>query len=475
MFERLPVAITFVGEPFDRQAVIHALRHMAMHTGWTITSRARRRMIYATTEDPDQITAGEGDIVILSTSAVKQHLTKGQGPFPFETMPEGRLPFPHPKWRDFIRPGWIGADIIAGAWAVLNLWYEGRTRAEHAGDWILFADDWWQKAGWKRPEPVVDQWLGAVHKTASALGWPQCRHEWQPTILLTHDVDYLPTPVNRGLPRFLRSVARQGIVRRRPCDVLRNAYAYAKAFMHTLPYSDFKKIVAGETAKGGCSSFQFVVRHDHHHDPAYDLNHPGLVDTLQYLQEKGFEVCLHGSYRAGDDPARLAEEKAELEHLAGQKIAGHRQHYLHFHPHSFFAGIEQAGLRYDMSVGYNDMVGPRAGTYFPYRPYDLIRGRPLSLWEFPLILMDTTFATSNRLSSAEALEAGKQEFRRVMERKGCASMIWHQEQLGGLLDPGYDRVYWELLDYSRERRIRMTNGSRMLPELDLLWQGTFEE
>jgi hypothetical protein len=475
MPEHLPVELKFFGAPFDRQAVIHTLRHLAMRTGWTITPRAQHRIIYATTEDPAQITAGEGDIVILSTPAVKGHLAEDHSPFPFEIMPEGRFPFPHPKWCELNRRGWISADIVAGACAVLNLWYEGRNRSKHAGDWILFAEDWWQKAGWERPEPVVDQWLGVVHKAASILGWPQCNREWQPTILLTHDVDYLPTRFNRGLPRFLRSVARQVITRRRPGDVLLNVRAYAKALMHALPYSNFDKITAGETARGACSSFQFAVRRDHAHDPAYDLNRPDPGKIMQYLKEKGFEICLHGSYRAGDDPARLAEEKVELERLSGQKIVGHRQHYLHFHPHSFFAGIEKAGLRYDMSIGYNDRVGPRAGTYFPYRPYNLDHERHFSFWEIPLVLMDTTLATSSRLSSPEAVDAGKQEIRRFMEMKGCVSIVWHQEQLSGILDPGYDRVYWDLLDYLRERQVRMTTGNRILSELDALWDSTFEE
>ena len=475
MLERLPVELAFYGKPFDRQAVIHTLRHLAMRAGWTITSRARHRIIYATTEDPDQITVREGDIVILSTPAVKKHLAEGRSSLPFETMQEGRLPFPHPKWCEFERRGWIRADIVAGACAVLNLWYEAHHRSEHAGDWMMFAEDWWQVSGWEKPEPAVDQWLGAIIQAASILKWPPCHSEWRPTVLLTHDVDYLPTPFDRGLPRFLRSVARQVITRKRPADVLLNARGYAKAFIHTLPYYDFEKVVAGEAVRGACSSFQFVVRSGHPHDPAYDLNHPHFRKALRYLNEKGFEICLHGSYRAGDNPAHLSEEKVKLEGLSGQKITGHRQHYLHFQPHSFFAGIERAGFRYDMSVGYNDMVGPRTGTYFPYRPYDLDHGKPFSFWEIPLVLMDTTLATSALLSSSEAMDAGRQELRRIIEMKGCVSIVWHQEQLSGLLDPGYDRVYWDLLDYLGERQIRMTAGSKMLAELDALWQGTFEE
>ncbi|TRZ77937.1 MAG: hypothetical protein D4R93_01015, partial [Deltaproteobacteria bacterium] len=184
MHERLPVEITFYGTPFDRQAVIHTLRHLAMRSGWTITSRARHRIIYATTEEPDQITAGEEDVVVLSTPSVNRHLRESRDPFPVEVMSYSCLPFPHPKWRDYQRRGWIPADILAGAFAVMNLWYESRTRSEWADDWILFAEDWWLKAGWKRPEPVVDQWLDTVAKAAELLGWPRLENHLQPTVLL---------------------------------------------------------------------------------------------------------------------------------------------------------------------------------------------------------------------------------------------------------------------------------------------------
>jgi len=476
MSERLPVEVIFQGEPFDRKAVVHTLRHLAMRVGWTITPGARHRIVYATTEDPAQIPTGEGDIVILSTPAVKKHLAESHSSFPFETLSEGRFPFPHPKRREFDQKGWIGTDVLAGACAVMNLWYERRNRPEQADDWILFAEDWWLRAGWKRPEPVVDQWLDNIAKAAEFLGWPRLENDRQPTVLLTHDVDYLPSPFSRGLPRFLRSAARQVITRRRPGDALRNAYAYMEALMHTaLPYRDFERIVAGELSRGGSSSFQFVARGGHLHDPAYDLHDPNFLNALQYLKEKGFEICLHGSYRAGDDPGRLAEEKGELESLSGREIMGHRQHYLHFHPSSFFAGIEKAGLRYDMSVGYNDTVGPRAGTYFPYQPYDMGQERPFSFWEIPLVLMDTTLATSYRLSPSEASDAAREESRRFMEMKGCVSIIWHQEQLGGLLDPGYDQVYWDLVDELKRKGVRMTSGCRILKDLNEQWKRTIKD
>ena len=476
MHERLPVEITFYGTPFDRQAVIHTLRHLAIRSGWTITSRARHRIIYATTEDPDQITAGEEDVVILSTPSVNRHLRESRDPFPVEVISYSRLPFPHPKWRDYQRRGWIPADVLAGACAVMNLWYESRTRSERADDWILFAEDWWLKAGWKRPEPVVDQWLDTVAKAAELLGWPRLENHLQPTVLLTHDVDYLPTTLNRGFPRFLRSLARQVITRGRPGDALLNVSAYVHALMGSLPYSEIEKIADGESARGLRSSFQLVVGNKHHRDPTYNLCDPHYRETLCALQDRGFEICLHGSYQAGDQPARLADEKAELEGLMGRQISGHRQHYLHFHPASFFLGLEKAGFSYDMSVGYNDMPGPRAGTYHPWRPYDLRNGRHFEFWEIPLILMDTTLATTCRLSPQAALKFSIEESGRFMDSSGgCASIIWHQEQLGGRLDPGYDQVYWDLLDVMRKRQVCLTTGSTMLPKLEDSWQKSIRE
>ena len=128
-----------------------------------------------------------------------------------------------------------------------------------------------------------------------------------------------------------------------------------------------------------------------------------------------------------------------------------------------------------MSVGYNDMSGPRAGTLFPFRPYDMEKAKPFSLWEIPFILMDTTLATTYRFSSGEALDHCMDQIRPVEKSGGCVSLIWHQEQLSGLLDPGFDGIYWTLLKGLRERGIRLTSGQRLLPAMDELWRMSMEE
>ncbi len=474
--------MVFVGEPFDRKAVIHTLRHLAMRVGWTLRSKADRKLIYASTDCPNELHAGENDLVILSSEAVRRHMTEGRDPVPISKTHPDKLPFYHPGARTEKRHGWINADIVAGAHALINLMYERRNRHPSRDGWILFRDDWWTKAGFREPEPLADLWLDCIATEAGKIGWPIAGKPGHGegktptcTIVLSHDVDYLPTSGNRGIPRFLRALIRQLFVRRNPGDMWRVIDRYSNVIFRSTPYDELRTIAAEETAAAANSSFQFTVRRRHASDPAYDLQKQiGRADDLRYLIQNGFEICLHGSYRAGRTAGQLAEEKKELERIAGAQISGHRQHYLNFHPATFFPEVEKAGFHYDMSVGYNDQSGPRAGTLFPYRPYDMESAGPFYFWEIPFILMDTTLATICRFSSEEAFEHCMNHIRQVEKAGGCASIIWHQEQLGGLLDPGFDRVYWDLVDELHKKGCLMTSGCRILKDLNEQWEGTME-
>jgi hypothetical protein len=483
MSERLPVEVAFLGEPFDRGAVIHTLRHLAMRVGWTIHPRAEHRIVYATTENPAEISVREGDLVILSSLAVKKHMTESRAGIPLREDHAGRLPFYHPKGDGIYRRGWIKGDVVAGAHALFNLLFERKNRPENQDGWMRFAEDWWTGAGFRKPEPLADLWLNGIALEAEKIGWPHVEKQTKDavglalgTVVLTHDVDYMPTRINHGMPRFLRAVLRQLWTRRSATQAWQIMRKYEKAFFQPVPYNAIKTIADTETILGAVSSFQFTVKRRHRSDPAYGLSgYYNTGDDLRNLLQRGFEICLHGSYKAGRIPGQIAKEKTEIESILGRRISGHRQHYLNFHPATFFPELESAGLEYDMSVGYNDMSGPRAGTLFPFRPYDTERAKPFSLWEIPFILMDTTLATTYCFSSDEALDHCTDQIRPVEESGGCVSLIWHQEQLSGLLDPGFDGIYQTLLERLRERGMRLTSGQRLLPAMDELWKMSVEE
>ena len=482
----LPVQLVVEGEPFDRAAVVHTLRHLAMRAGWQFVRDSAHWLVYAVDASGGRRAGtrlGPQAVVVLSGPEVADHLRRARRPVPVATGADGRLR-PFPQRLPSPRPGWIDADVIAGAHTCMNLWYERRTQPAVADGWITWEQDWMARAGLADPLPLADQWLDMIHDAALQMGWPAIKPQRQSTIVLTHDVDYLPGPRDRGLPRLARAVYRQLALRRRPADALRLLSAYlGRAAGSLAPYLELPRIVAAEQQRGARSSFQFVVAHAHPADPQYAAQLPspvvssgkaggdGLANVLSRVPP-GWEVCLHGSYGAARSPGKLAAERVRLETLIGRGVQGFRQHYLNFEPAGLFREVAAAQLRYDMSVGYNDRSGPRAGTYFAFRPYDMEARQEYTFWEIPFVLMDTTLATTYRLGPHDALAHARRVLQPAISAGGCAAIIWHQEQCGGLLDPGYERVYFDLLDGLAAAGVRLTSGGALLPELDAAWAAT---
>lgn len=468
MASALPVQLIFAGHPFDAAAVTHTLRHLAMRVGWRLVPHSQYRLVYATTPDAADSTSGPllDGVVVPSSPQVGAHLRERRAPVPLARRPDGQLiPFPHRGGR---RLGWLDGDVIAGAHACLNLWYEQRTGPAAGDGWIRYEQDWMAQAGLRDPAPLADQWLNMIYDTALQLGWPDTRRPRRFAVVLTHDVDYLPQRWNHGLPRLARALYRQVMVRRRPLDAWHLLRRYIRPADRTAaPYLEVPRIVAEEQRRGARSSFQFVVAHENVADPRYT---PADIPWDSIPPE--WEVCLHGSYGASRTAGKVTAERDRLEALARRPILGYRQHYLNFEPAALFREVKRCGLRYDMSVGYNDRSGPRAGTYFPFQPYDLDSGQPYGMWEIPFVLMDTTLATTYRLSAADALAHATSVLEPVSAAGGCVAIIWHQEQCGGLLDPGFDRVYTDLLEWLVQRGGRLTTGAALLPELDATWRMT---
>jgi hypothetical protein len=273
-------------------------------------------------------------------------------------------------------------------------------------------------------------------------------------IALTHDVD---TPW-RWTPIGVRGAAarlRRNILQVRAAPAFREATALAAAPVHRLRGTDpnwrFDEIVAQERRAGASGSTFFVLTG--HHDPhdgaspdRYDELRPRLVETLG---DAGAEIGLHGSYTAADDPARLAQEKAELEELAGP-VTGHRYHYLRGDPHR---NITQLPFRYDTTLGFPDAVGFRAGIARPFHPWDFERDAPADILELPLAAMDATLAEERYLGLS-----AKRAAPRLMAlldwaaaNGGAFAILWHPDRFDPLTSGGWDRLYSKVLEGARAR------------------------
>jgi hypothetical protein len=165
---------------------------------------------------------------------------------------------------------------------------------------------------------------------------------------------------------------------------------------------------------------------------------------LPKLRSLGFEVGVHG-IDAWCDRAAATDELREVAELTGQAELGVRMHWLYLDASSF-GTLEQAGFRYDATVGYNDAVGFRAGTAQVFCPLSVER-----LLELPLHIQDTALFFPGRMNCAEqeALDLCQRVLDWTQRLGGVSTLSWHERSL--VPERQWDGAYRWLLAQLRQR------------------------
>ena len=169
-----------------------------------------------------------------------------------------------------------------------------------------------------------------------------------------------------------------------------------------------------------------------------------IARALRRLQNAGREIGLHG-IDAWRDSSAGREEIGEICRLTGNSEIGGRMHWLYF-DHQSPAILEEAGLTYDSSVGYNETVGYRAGTTQPYKPINASR-----LLELPLHVMDTAlfYPAYLDLSPSRAKEALYHMAENAVQFGGCFTINWHDRSTAP--ERLWGTPYRELIEHLKGR------------------------
>jgi len=257
-------------------------------------------------------------------------------------------------------------------------------------------------------------------------------------LCLTHDVD---RPYKRAHQSVYYAIRERSLAHLRALRPGRN------------PYWQYEEIMDLEAELGVRSAFYFL---DEPHllrerpprdwlDPTawvqhlgrYDVTDPEIAGTIRTLDDRGWEVGLHGSFHSPDDRQRLAREKAALEGIVDHEIDGVRQHYLRLSVPETWEHHRAVGLGYDASPGSSTEYGFQDG-YRPFRPFDD------DFLVFPLTLMEAALerhsGIEDRWTACERLVEEARRNRAVM------TVLWHPRYFHEGEFPGFRRLYRRLVE-----------------------------
>lgn len=271
-------------------------------------------------------------------------------------------------------------------------------------------------------------------------------------VCLTHDVDEIYPPLNHALLSSLTCL------KKRDFSGLREQVFWKLHGKENSPYRNFREIMDLEEKYGACSSFYFLATNSDITRFRYNIE--DLEDELHQINDRGWEVGLHGGYYAFNDLEEILREKKRLEKVLDREIKGNRTHYLRFQVPDSWEYLKRAGFGYDTSLGFNEMVGFRNGMCHPFRPYNLHTDREINILEIPLTIMDDTLFESTT-SYEEAWELSKRLIDTVAAYRGVICLNWHSESFHCPFKDPREILYKKILYYCSGKKAWMTSGEKI--------------
>lgn len=286
-------------------------------------------------------------------------------------------------------------------------------------------------------------------------------------VCLTHDVDHV-SPYSFRQPlraRRMQLLNTDDVFRKiRSLGVCMDLAKIAVYRRRKDPIHSHERWLEVEKEVGAHSTFFFWpglsnVNKRHHTDCLYELYDPVVFDgqkcnvaeMIQEIAQRGWEIGLHPSWYSFDDLDELKRQKEALEKTLGYEILSVRQHFLHYDIRITPRIHAEAGFKYDSTLGFNDNVGFRFGTCYPWHLYDVRNEEELTIMEIPLIVQDGAMLNPSkgmRLDEHTAFKYIAQITEAVEKVGGVLTLLWHPNQI---IKPDWWNLYLRALNHLKKK------------------------
>jgi hypothetical protein len=178
-----------------------------------------------------------------------------------------------------------------------------------------------------------------------------------------------------------------------------------------------------------------------------------IADDLKKLLAANKEIAVHG-IDAWRDVTKGRDERERIQKITGAAEVGARMHWLYFDSQTPVA-LEKAGFSYDSTVGYNEMIGYRAGIAQVFKHPNVDQ-----LLELPLHIMDTSlfYQSYMNLSNQRAAAAMLPLIENAARFGGVLTINWHDRSLGP--ERLWDEPYRQLLNDLKSRSVWFATASQ---------------
>jgi len=275
-------------------------------------------------------------------------------------------------------------------------------------------------------------------------------------VCLTHDIDDVNFPIVSISKKVIKTLSQHQLGK----SMAEAMSSFINLLLSTVdkkrnPARNLTRIMDLENKYGAKSSFYFLLSDETTRFGGCKIER--LKKDLKTIVDAGWEVGLHGGFKAYIDLDEMKKTKKRLENVIGKEVIGYRNHYLLFKVPTTWELLKEAGFKYDTTFGYADCVGFRNGMCHPFQPFNLKTNRYIDIWEIPLNIMDTTFDTYMKFDKQTSWEITKRLIDTVERYKGVITILWHNIYMFGEMGEFYEKI----LRYCHEKNAWMTSAGEI--------------
>jgi len=304
-------------------------------------------------------------------------------------------------------------------------------------------------------QPVIDQEWTREHAKPT---WPEGK---QFAVCLTHDVDAV-SEINlqqnmRSIWQLITTIPKRPLGESLRWILIHKLNALRGLIGQSDQLCDFEKWLDIEKQYGARSTFFFApetVNLPHNSDCMYTYDQlvpfrgekHTVAKLMQIMDDEGWEIGLHPSWFAHNNVIEMISQKQQVEAVVGHKIHSVRQHFLKYNHLETPQTQHSAGFKYDGTIGFNDNIGFRRGTSYPFHSYDLKNEEQLPLIHIPLTAQDGALMLSEkglRLDPDAAVKYVKLMMDAVKDVGGVLTLSWHPHTMNR---PGFWNAYKSVLE-----------------------------
>lgn len=160
-------------------------------------------------------------------------------------------------------------------------------------------------------------------------------------------------------------------------------------------------------------------------DPNYDVGQKRLRDFARTANDAGSVIGLHPSFTSWRNASSIKKQRERLEEAFDCEVVMARQHWLRFSWMETWAAQEKAGIKLDMTLGFNDQPAFRNGAALQFPRWDTFNKRTGRLQCIPLLFADSHFYDYEVTPESTIGDRMSKWLDEVSEVGGIISVLWH--------------------------------------------------